>query len=1007
MRRLSLLLVAAALWFSAGTTPLSGQQVRRAETVHNEVLVKFRAGAADARRDAVVSGIGGKRLKRFRQLDIDHVQLPDGRPPDDAIAELLAAGDVVAAQPNYRRQIALPTPPNDFFWVNDADWSFWGIPKIEAHQVWNTYTTGNSAVIIADIDTGVKYTHPDLQPNMWINTGELPGNGLDDDGNGYVDDVHGINVVTSNPSQRGNPMDDHGHGTHTAGTFAAVGNNGPEATTGKALVGVTWNSKILACKFLNAQGSGTDAGAIECFNYITMMKNRGFNIRVSNNSWGGYRDLSGPFPQLLKDAIDAAGNAGIINIFAAGNGGADGIGDNIDVLPHDPASFTSPSIVSVAASDINDGRAAFSNYGAASVDVAAPGVNVLSAWIGSRLDCVSSGGNSQCAYKYLNGTSMATPHVAGAAALLVAQSGSLPVSKIKQFLLEGAAPVPAWTGLIATGARLNVFNAAGAVAAYEDAITQAVIGGGARLQQLQNGDGGWYFSAADTHCGAGAGVSCSNIIGVTGLGLLSAYDRSRDPATLADAVAAGRLMQARHDANPTQQPFSQDLEFLTALSAATGDPQYAALAAAWFTTITLAHPLPADRVDFAFNRRHLQGLRTLAVWDVASTIRAAKAAGNVSYASGLAARVVARAADWKDLDVAHRWDQCEAATGCGHADNPLAFDYTLLGMGSMLWAMHDLPGFTAKIAEYRSWLLSQQDAAGSWDVGDVQITSYAAMGLGAVGGAGATDAIARAVDFFMANRLPNGGWPFSVTASGVGPEFTNVNAEVVRAIATLSNTQPGQGVTVTPAQLATVTFSDVRFAGSTTVVAQPAGGQVPAGYSIVPGLVYTVDTTAAVTGPSTVCFNAALTRGLSNVRILHREGQTFVDRTTADHCAEAGSLSTFAISRLDDAADVEPPLLSVGLSPAVLSPPNNKMIAVTAAISAADNSGLPPAVTLVSITASGAARGKKELIAGAEIGADDRAFELRAQKGRVYTIVYRATDASGNSSEVSRQIAVP
>lgn len=174
----------------------------------SEVLITFNASATDSRRDAVLSRIGGTRIKRFDALNVDHVRLPRGR----------RAADV-----------------------------------------------------------------PDLAGNMWINTAEIPNNSVDDDGNGYVDDVHGINTLTHS----GDPMDDNGHGTHTAGTFAAIGNNGPSATGGTALVGVTWNSRILACKFLDAAGNGTDAGAIECFNYITLMKGRGVNIRVSNNSWGG------------------------------------------------------------------------------------------------------------------------------------------------------------------------------------------------------------------------------------------------------------------------------------------------------------------------------------------------------------------------------------------------------------------------------------------------------------------------------------------------------------------------------------------------------------------------------------------------------------------------------------------------------------------------------------------------------------------------------------------------
>ena len=438
------------------------------------------------------------------------------------------------------------------------------------------------------------------------------------------------------------------------------------------------------------------------------------------------------------------------------------------------------------------------------------------------------------------------------------------------------------------------------------AVTDTVRSGGDRLQQLQNADGGWYFRATDTACGAGAGVSCPNIIGVTGLGLLSAYDRSHDPAILADAVAAGELLKSIHDAAPANRPFSQDLEFLTALSATTGDPQYAALASSWFTTITSLHPVAADRADAIFAGRNAQGLRTLAVWDIASTIRAAKAAGNVAYASGLASRVIVREAEWKDVDPSHRWDQCGVAGGCGPAGNKFAFDYTLLGMGSMLWAMHDLPGFDVKIDEYRSWLLSQQDPSGTWDVSDLQITSYVALGLGAVGGSGTEAAIQKAVDFFVANQLPTKGWPAWITATGSGAEFTSVNSEVTRAIGVLGSTQPGESVTVTPAQLATVTFDEVLTPGSTTVVALEANALVPSGYALLPGLTYTVSTTANTAGASRVCFSAALTEGASNIRILHKEGGRFVDRTASVNCAEADTLDAFAIASADAACKVMP-----------------------------------------------------------------------------------------------------
>jgi len=304
--------------------------------------------------------------------------------------------------------------------------------------------------------------------------------------------------------------------------------------------------------------------------------------------------------------------------------------------------------------------------------------------------------------------------------------------------------------------------------------------------------------------------------------------------------------------------------------------------------------------------------------------------------------------------------------------------------------------------------VSQQDASGSWDVGDLQMTAYVSLGLGAVGGTGTTAAIESAVEFFLANRLTNHGFPFSVTSSGIGPEYTIVDSEVIRAIDVLWGTPAGAAVVVSPSQLATVTFTDVSVPGSTTVVAQQASGELPYGYKLVEGFTYDVQTSAVVSGSTTVCFGAALTNGISDVRILHLENGQWVDRTSSTNCASADSLDAFAIGQLDpNATDTEAPRLSVTLSPAVLSPANNKMIAIAAAIGVSDNADPAPSITLVSITATGDNTGnRKDDVEGAAIGTDDRAFSVRAEKGRSYTIVYRATDRSGNAAEISTTVSV-
>src|SRR5688572_2693049 len=340
-RMVTAVLVCASAWF----VTTSGQQrvERQAGYVPDELLVQFRTDVVSARRDALVAARGGRVVRRLDDVHVDRIQVPPGTALQSMIAAFRNDPEVVSVQPNFIREVV--AVPNDPYWANG---SLWGLEKIQAQQAWSV-ASGSPSVIVANFDTGVNYNHPDLAANMWRNPGETAANGIDDDRNGYVDDVYGIDTANNDS----NPMDDHGHGTHTAGTAGAVGNNG----TGVA--GVNWNTRILACKFIKADGTGSDGDAIECFNYVIALKKRGVNVRVTSNSWGSARDPNASFPQSLKSAIDAAGTQGILNVFAAGNSGA-----NIDVTPFDPASFTSPSIISVAASDQNDQRAGFSNYGA-------------------------------------------------------------------------------------------------------------------------------------------------------------------------------------------------------------------------------------------------------------------------------------------------------------------------------------------------------------------------------------------------------------------------------------------------------------------------------------------------------------------------------------------------------------------------------------------------------------------------------------------------------------------
>jgi subtilisin family serine protease len=309
---------------------------------------------------------------------------------------------------------------------------------IDAPEAWDV-TTGSRDVVVAIVDSGVDYTHPDLAANLWHNPGETPGDGIDNDHDGYVDDVYGINSITGS----GDPMDENGHGTHVAGTIGAVGNNGVGVS------GVNWNVQIMALKFLAADGSGATADAIKCLNYATAMRQRGVNVKLTSNSWGG-----GGYEQALRDAIARTASAGMLFVAAAGNDGSDN-----DATGSYPASYDVPNVVSVAATDRFDALADFSNYGAATVDLAAPGVDIVST--------LKGGG-----YGFMSGTSMATPHVSGVAALAWSADEGATYQEIKAALLAGVDKLPALDGVVATGGRLN---ALGTIRALPSSVSGTVF----------------------------------------------------------------------------------------------------------------------------------------------------------------------------------------------------------------------------------------------------------------------------------------------------------------------------------------------------------------------------------------------------------------------------------------------------------------------------------------------------------------------------------------------------
>ncbi len=391
--------------------------------VEGELLVKYKSGTASSPIREKNNKIGAVVIENFSDLGWQRVKLPSDLSVNQAISRYKNFVEVETAQPNFVYHLA--ATPNDVSFGN-----LYGMQRISAPTAWDL-STGSATVVVANIDTGIRYTHEDLAANMWRNPGETPNNGIDDDGNGFVDDYYGYDFF-SNDSD---PMDENGHGTHTSGTIGAVGNNSV------GVAGVNWNVRLMAIKIYDAGGDSTSAILINAYNYVRMMKNRGVNIRVTNNSYGGCNEACG-FDQATKDAIDALGNADVLQVFAAGNNGR-----NIELGPFYPASYTSPSILTVAASDQNDMRAGFSNFGITSVDVAAPGVSVLSTIL------------SATNYGTLSGTSMATPHVAGSAALLAAYNPNLSAASLKATLMNTVDQLPQWNGVNKTGGRINLANA--------------------------------------------------------------------------------------------------------------------------------------------------------------------------------------------------------------------------------------------------------------------------------------------------------------------------------------------------------------------------------------------------------------------------------------------------------------------------------------------------------------------------------------------------------------------
>ena len=405
-------------------------QGTRPRVVPGEFLVKFKPSVDKSRVAAALGKSSLAQVGSYRSIPgLRRVRLQPGVQLAQAKTALEQSADVEYVEPNYIVSArALPNDP-EFprqwglhnlgidFGIADAD--------IDAPEAWDI-TTGSANVVVAIIDSGVDYGHEDLAANIFSSAQDCNSNGVDDDGNGYADDCHGIDTANDDSD----PMDDVGHGTHVAGTIGALGNNGI------GVAGVAWQVRILPCKFLGSDGTGSTADAIECLDYIATLKARGVNVVASNNSWGGLE-----MSLALQDAIAAQRELGVLFVAAAGNE----LEDN-DVQPAFPCSYDLSNIICVAATQPGDVRPTFSNYGSSTVHLGAPGEGVLSTLPGNQ-------------YGFADGTSMATPHVTGVLALLAAQAPARDWRALKNLVLASGDPLANLIGWTITGRRLNAHHA--------------------------------------------------------------------------------------------------------------------------------------------------------------------------------------------------------------------------------------------------------------------------------------------------------------------------------------------------------------------------------------------------------------------------------------------------------------------------------------------------------------------------------------------------------------------
>lgn len=514
--RLVLMLAAAGLAPATLSAQTDFVTLGNAKAHPTRILAKYKDQVILEASSNIVRQAGSRQLRRYRQLpQLAVLEATDSVPGDNEVTrrnrliqrinDLKRTGLFEYVEPDYLVETSL-VPTDQAF----TDGTLWGLRNtgqdggmagadIAAPAAWDI-TTGSAHVIVAVIDTGIRYSHRDLTNQMWRNPGESGGgketNGIDDDNDGYVDDVFGINARTGS----GNPMDVHGHGTHVAGTIGAAANDG------NPHVGVTWGVRLMACKFLAPSGAISDA--IECIDFAVSK-----GAKILNNSWGG-----GGFSTALYDSINNARKKGVLFVAAAGNNSTDN-----DQLPHYPSNYNLDNVISVAALTRTDELADFSNFGRTTVDLGAPGEEIYSCW-----------STSDTAYDTIAGTSMAAPHVSGVAALILSLFPTADLAEVRQRLYLGTVPIPALTGFCTTGGRLNAYNS---LTVYgSSGVLQVSVDPPSGATLLAGSSQPIFVSVTDL-----AGVTDATVTGsITGGGTLTFRNDGVSP----DAVAGNHVYSA-------------------------------------------------------------------------------------------------------------------------------------------------------------------------------------------------------------------------------------------------------------------------------------------------------------------------------------------------------------------------------------------------------------------------------------------------------------------------------